>query len=303
VRPGSRDIIVSIETHPFHCSLSESFEIAGGVTHAHHGIFVSLQLADGTIGYGEAAPLTAFNGETAQSCLRSIRRAQQIWQGQDAMNWRTRLEELEEILPRGAGAARAALGTAILDAWCKKVGIPLRIFFGGASSHVLSDITVTLLEPDAAALAARRIRDFGVGTVKIKVGRDIDSDVKRIAAVAAIDPRFKILLDANQGYDARQSLALLKALKSRGLVISLFEQPAAADDWEGLVKVARDGKVAVAADESLRGRRDALELSRRRCVSVFNLKFMKMGLLEAWDCALIARAAGIGLMAGAMIEL
>jgi len=32
------------------------------------------------------------------------------------------------------------------------------------------------------------------------------------------------------------------------------------------------------------------------------VKLMKMGILEAWDVALIARAAGLGLMIGGMIE-
>jgi len=123
-----------------------------------------------------------------------------------------------------------------------------------------------------------------------------------VAAVAAVDPRFTLTLDANQGYGPRESLQLLRLLKKRGLKVAMFEQPAAADDWDGLARVARLGGVPVAADESLRGRADALGLARRRAVSVLNLKLMKMGLLEAWDCALIAKASGLKLMIGGMIE-
>ena len=39
-----------------------------------------------------------------------IRRAGRTWLGRDGAAWRARLEELETALPRGAGAARAALG-------------------------------------------------------------------------------------------------------------------------------------------------------------------------------------------------
>ena len=294
--------IAAVSARPFRAELSESFEIAGGVAREHAGVFVRLTLKDGTIGHGEASPLPAFNGETAIGALAAIRKVGKSWLGRDGASWRTRLEELEDALPRGAGAARAGLGMALLDAWTRRARMPLRALFGGAQSKVVSDVTVTILPPDSAAAAARRIRAFGVRHVKIKVGKDPQSDAARVAAVAAVDPRLTLSLDANQGYGPRESLALLKLLKARGVRIALFEQPAAADDWDGLARVARLGGVPVAADESLRGRADALGLARQRAVSVLNLKLMKMGLLEAWDCALIARAHGLGLMIGGMIE-
>ncbi|MDE2141358.1 MAG: dipeptide epimerase [Elusimicrobia bacterium] len=294
--------ITDIAARPFLAELAESFEIAGGTADEHAGVFVRVTLRDGTVGHGEGSPLEAFNGETAAGTLRAVRRAGRAWLGRDGSAWRPRLVELEEALPKGAGAARAALGMALLDAWTKRAGLPLRALFGGASTKVTSDITVTILPPAAAAAAARRIRAFGVRTVKIKVGRDPVSDAARVAAVAGVDPRFTLMLDANQGYGPRESLELLRLLRKRGVRISLFEQPAAAADWGGLARVARDGRVAVAADESVSGRSDALGLARSKSVSVLNLKLMKMGLLEAWDCALIARAAGLGLMIGGMIE-
>jgi len=294
--------IVEVSARAFRAELSESFEIAGGSAHEHEGVFVLLRLSDGTAGYGEASPLPAFNGETARGSLSAIRRASRGWLGEDGSAWRTRLTELEEALPRGAGAARAALGMALLDAWTRRAGLPLRALFGGAQTRLASDVTVTILPPEAAAAAARRIRALGVRKVKIKVGKDPESDAARVAAVAAVDQHFTLTLDANQGYGPRESLALLRRLKSRGIRIALFEQPAAAEDWDGLARVARLGGVPVAADESVNGRADALGLARHGGIAVLNLKLMKMGLLEAWDCALIARASGVGLMIGGMIE-
>jgi L-alanine-DL-glutamate epimerase-like enolase superfamily enzyme len=294
--------IAAVDAFPFRAALSEPFEIAGGSSPVHDGVFVRLRLTGGATGWGEAAPMPAFNGETAAGALAAVRRAGRAWLGRDASAWRTRLEELEALLPRGAGAARAALGLALLDAWTRRAGVPLRTLFGGAETRVVSDVTVTLVPPAAAAAAARRIRALGVRTVKIKVGRDPAEDAARTAAVAAVDPRFRILLDANRGYGPRQSLELLRRLRARGIRPALFEQPADADDWDGLKRVARLGRIPVAADESLRGRADALGLARAGAVSVLNLKLMKMGVLEAWDCALIARASGLDLMIGGLVE-
>ncbi len=294
--------IAEVDARPFRAELSESFEIAGGAAHHHEGVFVRLRLRDGVEGWGEGAPLPAFNGETAAGTLAAVRRAGRRWLGRDGAAWRARLQELEEVLPRGAGCARAALGMALLDAWTRRARLPLRALFGGAETRVASDVTVTIVPPEAAARAARRIRALGVRKIKIKVGKDPESDAARVAAVAAVDARFAQTLDANQGYGPRESLDLLRRLRARGIRPALFEQPAAADDWDGLARVARLGRVPVAADESVGGRADAWGLARAGAVHVLNVKLMKMGLLEAWDVTLIGRAAGLGLMIGGMIE-
>lgn len=294
--------IASVDARPWHVPLSEPFAIAGGTAHDLDSVLVRVRLSDGTAGWGEASPLPAFNGETATKSLAQIRAASRGWIGRDAVAWRPLLEELEERLPKGGGAARAALGMALLDAWARRAGLPLSVLFGGAEGRAASDVTVTIIDAEAAAAAARRIKALGVRTVKIKVGEDPDSDAARVRAVHRVDPRFRLLLDANQGYGPRESLALMRRLRRAGVRVALFEQPARADDWDGLAKVARDGRVAVAADESLRGREDALALARHGGVAVLNLKLMKMGLLEAWDCALVAKSAGLGLMIGGMVE-
>lgn len=91
-------------------------------------------------------------------------------------------------------------------------------------------------------------------------------------------------------------------LGARGIRPVLFEQPAEADDLKGMAAFHRKSGIPVAADESLRGREDALKLARTGAAQVLNLKLMKMGMLEAWDCALIARASGLGVMVGGMVE-
>jgi L-alanine-DL-glutamate epimerase-like enolase superfamily enzyme len=292
--------ISSVEARPWRVPLSEPFAIAGGTAHDLDSVRVRLRLSDGATGWGEASPLPAFNGETAALSLKQVRAASKDWKGRDAAAWRPLLAELEERLPKNGGAARAALGMALLDAWTRRAGLPLRALFGGAERRVVSDVTVTIVGPEAAAAAAARIRRLGVTTVKIKVGQDPDSDAARVRAVHAAHPKARLTLDANQGYGPRESLALMRRL--RAVPVALFEQPAHADDWDGLAEVARKAKVPVAADESLRGRKDALALARRGGVAVLNLKLMKMGLLEAWDCALIAKSTGLGLMIGGMVE-
>jgi L-alanine-DL-glutamate epimerase-like enolase superfamily enzyme len=293
--------IVAIDVWPLNAPMNEPFAIAGGNAAAVRNVIVRLRLASGAVGWGEGAPLPAYNGETQARTLSGARAARGILLDRDPSAWRGLLEELEARLPR-CGAARAALGMALLDAWTRHAGIPLRALFGGAETAVRTDITVSLVPPDEARLAARRIAARGVRTVKIKVGQGLDPDEARVRAVAGAARGLRLMLDANQGYGPGESLRLLGRLRRRGIVPVLFEQPAAADDYAGLRAVATRGGVPVAADESACSREAVLRLARERAVQVVNIKLMKSGLLEAWDIASLARSAGLGLMIGGNIE-
>ena len=281
--------------------MNEPFEIAGGSSTEVRNVLTRVTFTDGTVGYGEGAPLAAFNDETQHSTLAAAASAGRHLVGQDAEALRPMLLRVEELLP-GGGAARAALGIALADAWGRRARLPLRLAFGGTASRVRSDVTVTIVPPAQAAAAARRIKRLGVDTIKIKIGKDVDADAARVRAVNAAAPRMRLILDANQGYSPRQALALLRRLRASGVRPALFEQPCVKDDWNGLADVHRLGKIDVAADESVSSRQEALLMARRRSAQVVNVKLMKCGLLEAWDIALICRAAGLGLMAGGMVE-
>ena len=184
---------------------------------------------------------------------------------------------------------------AALDAWARSLRVPLYRLLGGAQTRVQSDVTVTLA--DDAAAAAGKIAAMGVRVAKVKVGRDVEDDARRARLVHARG--LAVILDANQGFSPRQAVRLVEKLRFKPV---LFEQPVPKDDWDGLAEVERKTDVPVAADESAASRQDALALAKRRACSVFNLKLMKAGLLEALDVAAVARAAGLRLMIGGNVE-
>ena len=301
MRARSASTITAVDVRPLDAALNEPFAIAGGRQAAARNLLVRVRLAGGAVGWGEGAPMPSYNGETQARALSGARAARRALLDQDAAGWRKLLEDIEAKLPH-CGAARAALGLAVLDAWTRHAAIPLRALFGGAETILRTDITVSLVPAEAARLAALRIVARGVRDVKIKVGRDLDEDEARVRAVAGAARGLRLMLDANQGYGPRESLLLLRRLRRRGIVPVLFEQPAAAEDHAGLRAVARHGGVPVAADESACSREAVLRLAQGRAVQVINIKFMKCGVLEAWDIAAIARSASLRLMIGGNIE-
>src|SRR6185436_1536830 len=88
---------LSVET--LDIPLHAPFGIAGGAQDLARNLLVTVELADGTRGYGEAAPLPPYNGETQELARAALETAIGTVEGADAREWR-----------RIAGALRHAIG-------------------------------------------------------------------------------------------------------------------------------------------------------------------------------------------------
>lgn len=283
-------------------ALHEPFGIAGGAQAVASNLLVRVELADGTIGYGEAAPFPAFNGETRESTRAAIQDVQGAVAGAHARQWRRMAKDLRAAIPK-AGAARCAIETAVLDAFTRSERVSLGRYFGAAKRVLHTDLTVTTGSVDAAAAAARDAVQRGFRALKIKVGAgSVGDDVARIAAIRGAAPSAALLLDANAAFSADEALALVAELKGRNIRPALFEQPVARDDLDGMARVCREGRIPVAADESATSADDVRAVAAARAAHVINIKLMKSGLAEAQEMAWIAREAGLKLMVGGLVE-
>ncbi|HTV17502.1 MAG TPA: dipeptide epimerase [Polyangiaceae bacterium] len=291
--------IASIDSRVLELELTEPFGIAGGSQDIAAIVLVRLELDDGTVGWGEAAPLPAYNGERVEQALAAVEAARPRLVGTSARAWRQRAFDLREPT-RASASARCALETALVDALARQSGMSLHEWFGGrAPARLVTDVTIPIVPPESARQAAARWWSLGFRSLKVKIGRD--ADLERLLAVHAGAPAASLVLDANGGLRAAEALELLDALEAKGLAVALFEQPVAADDWAGLERVA--SRVRVALDESVVTARDAAEAARRLgAPHAINVKLMKSGIVEALDIVATARAGGMSLMIGGMLE-
>lgn len=281
--------------------MREAFTIAGGAHGTVRNVLVEAVLADGTKGWGEGAPMPAFNGETQQSVLKAVRAAGPGLEGLAAdrpHQWGSRLSRLG----LKAGCARAAIEIALFDAWGRAAQTPLCSLLGDGRAAVHSGVTVPIVEADAARRSAARLWKRGVRTIKVKVGIDPEGDALRMAAVHAGAPRARLIADANAAYDKTAALKFLTLLHKRRIRPALFEQPLPARDLKGLNAVWREGKIPIAADESACSAKDVLRLARADAAQVINIKLMKSGLIEGRLMAQTAKALGLGLMIGGLVE-
>lgn len=292
--------IVSLEATPLDIELHEPFGIAGGALPIAANVLVRVELENGVIGYGEGAPLPAYNGETQASTLDAIERARKSTIGRDARARQDYARALG-ISIREAGAARCALETAALDAWLTTRGQSFESHFGGKGQALESDVTITTGTKERAGEAAARWEREGFRALKVKIGGvDLATDVERILAVRESAPSCRILADANASMTAKDAIELVKRLRARGVELALFEQPTAKDDWDGLEEVSKH--VLVAADESIVTVADAERLAKLGRRAVVNIKLMKAGIAEALEIVEVANEAGVGHMIGGNVE-
>jgi len=291
--------IVQIRSQALELELTEPFGISGGSQERAEIALVEVVLEDGTVGRGEAAPLPAYNGERVEGALAAVDAARAALLGTDAGGWRQRALDLS-VSSAGSASARCALETAILDALARRARMPLHQWFGGcAPSELVSDVTIPIMDAAEARQAAERWWAQGFRTLKVKVGSG--DDLERVLAVRAGAPRAALVLDANAGLSADGAIALLDALAGRGVGVALFEQPVPADDWHGLTRVG--ARCRLALDESAVTAADVITaVQRLGPPHVINVKLMKSGVVGALDMVAAARAGGMSLMIGGMLE-
>lgn len=300
--------IRAVSFHKLDIPMREAFAIAGGTQDVAQNVLVTIELADGARGYGEAAPLPAFNGETQHDACKAIEAARALIENADAREWRHIASAMKSSVD--SSSARCAIETAILDALCRHDQRSLWDFFGGAVTRLETDMTVTTpvfvdraLSIAHAARSAGAIVSRGIRVIKVKVGAaDVQFDVERLEAIQAQAPGVRLILDGNGGYNADQSLDLLGILQTKNIMPILFEQPVRGDDLEGLKKVTDQGGVPVAADESASDLASATRVIEAKAAHVINIKLMKCGVADALEIAALCRAAKVGLMIGGMVE-
>jgi len=277
------------------------FRIASGEHRRLENVFLRIELANGTTGWGEAGVAPHITGETLEGTLGSLESAARNLIGREVSDYRALCQEFQGVF-QGSPSGLAAFEMAVFDAVARSCGVPCWRFFGSRLTGCATDITVVIGSVREAGAMARRFHRRGFGSFKVKIGADEELDLARVLAVVRNAPGAALLLDGNQGYDADGMLKFLGALRRRGVRPRLLEQPVRRDDWDGLARLTRESGVPVCADETVRSLSDAARVVRLRAADVVNIKFAKSGLFQAVEMARFVRASGLRLMIGAMLE-
>ncbi|HWH06432.1 MAG TPA: dipeptide epimerase [Gaiellaceae bacterium] len=269
--------------------LAETFVIARDAQDTADVLQVELRRG-GAVGRGEGAPIERY-GESAASAQAYLEEVAPLL-GDDPFA----LEEVEARLPRREWAARAALDAALHDLQGKLLGIPVWRLLGLPRTGPPTSWTVWLGDPDdmarRAEAAAPRFR-----RLKLKLGGGDGLDVDRVRAVRSVT-ELPLQVDVNEWWSLDEALDALPQLAELG--VAYCEQPLRAGDEDGR-ELKERSPVPIYVDEDCHTLADVAA-----CAAIahgINIKLAKSGgIREGIRMAHAARALGLGVMLGCMVE-
>ncbi|MCQ2558515.1 MAG: dipeptide epimerase [Oscillospiraceae bacterium] len=291
--------ITDIQFRKMTFTFNEPFKIAFAVIEGYDTLVLKIETDEGIAGYGEAAPLAYVTGDSLDTALTIGKEYREMLLGKDPLA----ISQIHAIMDRaytGNTSIKAAIDIACYDIAAKKMGVPLWKYLGGSDPTLVTDVTLSIDTPQKMAAKAREWVNAGFTEIKVKLGEDIKTDLARMKAIRAeVGPEITLRIDANQGWNAKDSIRIAAALEE--LDIDLIEQPV--PDWnlEGLRQIRDASRIPIAADESCHSPMDALKLTA--CVDGMNIKLMKCGgIYNALKINAVAEAAGLFCMIGCMGE-
>ncbi len=249
--------------------LKRPYHLAFGDVIHFDTILIRARDAHGGEGFGEATLLAAYGGGTVEGA------------------WDFSRARAESLTGMTTAEAKGALATSLHEHPFAVTAFTsaLEMLEGNKILAPTGDIRVPILgpvnetDPDAIPAEVEGLLADGYGTLKIKVGFDVENDLARLRVIQdAVKNRALLRLDGNQGYTVEQACRFATELNPVG--IELFEQPCAADDWDAAAAVAEVSPVPMMLDESIFGPEDIERAGKLKIAGFIKLKLFKMGGIE-----------------------
>lgn len=272
-------------------------------THAESSfVLVRVLTSDGVAGFGEVSATAAWSGEdavTATHFIRDLLGPLLVGRPLDPVAAHT--AEMDRVLG-GNPFTKAGVNTALWDALGRTVGLPVATLLGGPFRN---DVPVKIsLSGDGDDLRAAydTATALGFRAFKVKVGRDPDTDVARVALARELAGADAYLgVDANGGWTREDAARALRQMQSSG--IAFAEQPVRASDLEGMRDLRSLG-LPVVADEAVYSEADVLRVAEMGAADAVSIYVGKSsGLERAVRSAAVAAEHGLDVVIGSNGEM
>ncbi|RFU65051.1 mandelate racemase/muconate lactonizing enzyme family protein [Peribacillus glennii] len=257
-------------------------------------LIVRITTDTGLTGLGEASELPFFTGETAETMKVLVENnlAPAII-GKPVYALRDIHHSMGTVLGHATGA-KSAIDMALWDIQGKRLNAPVYELLGGERkrpvkvAYVLGDES-----PDDMAGLAKEMAVRGFDTIKIKIGSDYRKDIEAIQRIRqAVGPDVHLRIDANQGYDVKTALQVIKEISPND--IDYIEQPVPGWDVDGLRQVRQVSSIPIMADESAHTLNDVYRLAKSEAIDLVGIKLIKCGgISPAVQIAQFCEAAGL----------
>ena len=275
--------ITRIELRQLKLPLVVPYKLSYRTFEAFEPYLVEIQTNDGRYGFGDGHISPGSSGETREGgwayCQEMIDRILGLEPEEAIGEVQARASESKVAASVLLTALEVLMDSSLLTIPEETV-LPLLVPINATEEGAIADEVETLIGQ-------------GFRTFKVKVGKDVDADLARVAGIQrACAGRATLRLDANRAYDRNQGQRFAASLDPTG--IELFEQPCDADDWEANAAVAAVSTVPLMLDEPICSLADIERAGGIDGVALCKLKLKRFGSLAGLKAGLDAvRANGM----------
>ncbi len=254
---------------------------------------VRIDTDEGVVGFGEVCPLGPFYLPAyAEGARTGIAMLAPHLIGADP----TQIGPLNDLMDRalkGHPYAKSPIDIACWDILGKASGQSVATLLGGRYGHDF--VLYRAISQDAPEAMAENVAGYraeGYRRFQLKVGGDVETDIRRIHAVAEKMKEGDILVaDANTGWLPHEAMRVVRGVADVDVYI---EQPC--PTYDECLAVRRNTNHAFVLDESIDGMEILVRALADRAMDIVNIKISKFGgLTKARLARDLCVAAGIGL--------
>jgi L-alanine-DL-glutamate epimerase-like enolase superfamily enzyme len=263
---------VKLTVRPVVLRLASGLRTSFGMVSERRLLAVSISDETGLTGYGEAAPLEAYDGATLEQVAAALGRYAPVLASSEALDFGQLLEACRTV--EETPAALAAIDLALWDLAGKRAGRPVAELLSESPAREVK-VNATLTACDRKHLARQAADAVGEGfeCLKLKVG-SADDDGRVAAVRAAVGPQPALRLDANGAWSVAEAVSAIEALAPAG--IELVEEPTHGLEEVGQVRERVSTPVAIDETAGVRGAlgsgaADAVCLKISRCGGISGL--------------------------------
>ncbi len=274
-------------------NLWHDWTITRGTAKYKENVFVYYE-KDGITGIGEAGHMTAA-GQNAEKTIRELKQLIPLYKKIHPFEFYDLPDKANQVVP-GLAPAKAALDIALMDWIGKKLQIPLHRFYGlNPGKEIDTSFSIGRDKPEIMKQKVKEAEPYHI--LKIKLTNDRDEEVIRIIRSATDKP---IRVDINEGWkNKEEAIRKIDWMAKQG--VEMIEQPMPVAMLKETKWLKERSPLPIVADEAVHTSDDIPKLAE--AYDGINLKLMKSGgLIDGYKMAVIARAMGMDIMIGCMIE-
>ena len=235
---------------------------------------VAVDTNTGLTGWGEVCPLgAAYLPAYANGARAGIQEIGPALIGLDPREL-TQLNLVMDRTLKGHPYVKSAIDMACWDLLGKASGLPATTLLGGRFGEDFALYRAISQEtPEAMAAKTAGYRAEGYRKFQLKVGGEVEADIARIRACAAmLEPGDVLVADANTGWTMHEAARVCDAVRDVDVYI---EQPCAS--YEACLTVRRRTAKPFVLDENMDGLEMVVRGHADGAMDVINLKIGKVG--------------------------